>query len=747
MKILLLPSWYPTDDYPMNGSFFREQAHMLKRAGHDVSILVLTGSHVRTWPSQRQITSVIEDGIRVTRAVVPTFPPGMRRMERAAINALVMQAWKKHAIDIPDIIHAHSVFPAVLGAHHLSSMINVPFVLTEHRPVSLEADTHDFRYEAIRTAVRAAKVRMTVSTPFAELLGDFYDTPTFDISYLPVPQAFFDTPLRDRKPSDPFIFTHISHLAPGKRVEMTIRAFSKLDPSLNAHLTIVGGQPEAVNKLAQVVGELGVQDRVTLTGNIDRDQLPTYMADTDCFVLASEKEAGGTVLSEARASGVRTIATQTWAGRHHVSATHGVTIPIDDEQALTDAMNVAARGELEQTTLSAAEIRQAARDHVSEEAFVAHEIGAYQEAIDSWNRTSMVYHAPYPMDTSSSSASRVRPDRMLRAFEPDFDVIEMTGFPHQRLTQFKVLQRRLKQGTHVGFAYSESSTQPTLMATSVKKGIRPFLEPRIFRYLQKHQIPTGQFYRDIYWKFPEQLTNVPALRRRVMKALYEIDLWVLDKTGVYLFLPTDEMSAYLPAFQGRTGALPPGATLRESRDPDTIHLFYVGGVGDHYRMHEMVKGVTAVPGVHLTMCVPEAQWDKVKAEYEPDMCSRISIVHANSRELQQYYDQASAAMIYVEPGDYRGFAAPMKFYEALGYGKPVIASEGTHVARVVDDLGVGVSLPYDAGALASLLESWVAQPEILETYQERTRKARVNESWASRARRVVTTLMGAGRSV
>ena len=42
MKILIIPSWYPSQKNALTGSFFREQAMALADAGHDVTILNVT---------------------------------------------------------------------------------------------------------------------------------------------------------------------------------------------------------------------------------------------------------------------------------------------------------------------------------------------------------------------------------------------------------------------------------------------------------------------------------------------------------------------------------------------------------------------------------------------------------------------------------------------------------------------------------------------------------------------------------
>ena len=69
------------------------------------------------------------------------------------------------------------------------------------------------------------------------------------------------------------------------------------------------------------------------------------MASSDVFVLASEVEAGGTVLAEAQALGLVCVATPTWAGRFMVEPETGVVLPaaaqVSDDalvSALTEAL-------------------------------------------------------------------------------------------------------------------------------------------------------------------------------------------------------------------------------------------------------------------------------------------------------------------------------------------------------------------------------------------------------------------------
>ena len=39
MKLLIIPSWYPTDIHPESGTFFKDRAMILQRCGFSITIV------------------------------------------------------------------------------------------------------------------------------------------------------------------------------------------------------------------------------------------------------------------------------------------------------------------------------------------------------------------------------------------------------------------------------------------------------------------------------------------------------------------------------------------------------------------------------------------------------------------------------------------------------------------------------------------------------------------------------------
>lgn len=355
----------------------------------------------------------------------------------------------------------------------------------------------------------------------------------------------------------------------------------------------------------------------------------------------------------------------------------------------------------------------------------------------------MVFHAPYPLDPAPRSASRQRPNKMLAAFrENGQQVHRVTGTPYQRALGYRDLRRRIARGQRIEYAYSENSTQPNVLATSLRQGFAPLLEARIIAYCRRHRLPFGQFYRDVYWRFAESQASAPLLRRAMMQFAYRVDLQVLRRLGAHMFLPSLAMAPIVPFDADRSSALPPGSPVHDSTSPGGLELLYVGGIGAGYALDEGLRALQDVEQATLTMVVRRQEWEAHRDRYAPLLTERVRIVHAGSDELQELYDRASACLLLVAPDGYRRFAVPLKLFEYLGYGKPILASEGTLAGDMVDRMGSGFTVANRQEDIAELLLRLAADPGLLRAAAARARAAGVENTWSMRARKVAEVLTG-----
>ena len=356
----------------------------------------------------------------------------------------------------------------------------------------------------------------------------------------------------------------------------------------------------------------------------------------------------------------------------------------------------------------------------------------------------MVFHTPFPIDRQARAASGIRPWRMMDAFAAlGYEVLDVTGTPAERRRRVRALARRLREGQKIDFLYSECATIPTMLAGARHLPPHPVLDPALFSLVRRHGVPTGLFYRDMYWAFEDYEASVGRPLATLMRAVYHYDLAWYRRLVDILFLPSAQMGHYVPVFPpDRMEPLPPGGVVVDDHVPgEGLRLLYVGALGGHYRLQECVRAVAAAPReVTLTICTHESQWEAARADYEPLMDDRVRVVHRSGEGLEALYREAEAGVLLVEANQYREFAAPVKLFEYLGHGLPVLATAGTLAGDLVASRDCGWTLPYDAGAIGSRLIALAADPAQVERARTRTREVRADHTWEARAQRVADVL-------
>lgn len=361
----------------------------------------------------------------------------------------------------------------------------------------------------------------------------------------------------------------------------------------------------------------------------------------------------------------------------------------------------------------------------------------------------MVFHAPYPLGERGLRASGVRPVRMRQAFtDVGYDVIEVTGRGSERARAVTDLIRRLEGGLRVEFGYGENSTMPTLLTEPHHLPTHPLVDLGLLRLLRRRGIPTGMFYRDIYWRFPEYTERVHPVIAAGTRSAYHAELLVYRRLLDRVYLPSLRIADFVPHLRrSQVAALPPGGQIVDAPAPPgppaarrSFTVLYVGNLSPYYRMREMVRAVARLPGVRLLLCTPPEAWAAARAQYAPLLGDDVEIVHRAGDELGELFAQADVCSLMVQPSDYRDFAAPVKLYEYLGYGKPVLASAGTLAARTVEDAECGWSVPYDADELVAVLSRLRDHPDEVAAATGRVVAARSAHSWTARAQTVAEDL-------
>lgn len=358
-------------------------------------------------------------------------------------------------------------------------------------------------------------------------------------------------------------------------------------------------------------------------------------------------------------------------------------------------------------------------------------------------KPAMVFHAPYPMEENPTSASRLRPLRMRQAFHDlGYRVFDASGTVAQRRGALKTLRQYLRSGGEVEFLYSENSTQPNVLATSVKEGVAPLVDYLIMREVARTGARVGVFYRDIYWKF--ELAGSRGLYQQIKPALHRLDMAGYRHNRVHLFLPSMKMANLVDAPGLECSALPPAGDPHDIAPlpGGDLTCIYVGGLGAHYNLDAFLEALENTEGVRLQLCSRKTQWESYQAQHPQLAGGRVRAAHLNANQLSPLYASSHIGVLAVDPDPYRAMAAPVKLFEYLSYGRPIIVTRPTHAADLVEEIGAGWVVDANAEAIGELLTYLREHPEEVQAKAEVAAQAATDHTWKARALAVVRTLSG-----
>ena len=345
--ILFIPSWYPSNDAPLLGTFFQEQAEMFAEVGHKVGVL-----HARfhdlpssTWlkgPTEK-ITITEENNLTVVRSRIRLYQPGpLHRIPpiyRASVRsrerlALKMYDAYKQQNGPPDIIHAKCTMWGAILAQAISKREKIPYVVTVGASVFARGIVGPRECKTAKKALESANQLLSVSSTLAEDLERILKIPATEFTTVPNMIDLHNFPFKNPAENDEFTFGYLANLVADKGHETLLHALVNVP---NCKL-LLGGSGPLRGRLENLCSELNISNRVTFTGAIPRGEAHTFFEQIDTFVHPSRYETFGIVLLESLATGRPVVATRCGGPNDIVREQDGILVAVDDANELAKGM-------------------------------------------------------------------------------------------------------------------------------------------------------------------------------------------------------------------------------------------------------------------------------------------------------------------------------------------------------------------------------------------------------------------------
>jgi|SRR5690606_22421212 len=366
--------------------------------------------------------------------------------------------------------------------------------------------------------------------------------------------------------------------------------------------------------------------------------------------------------------------------------------------------------------------------------------------------THIIVYFPYALKKNPKSGSGVRPKLIVDAFreygeKKQIEVILISGNSSERQERIEDYKNKYNAENAL-FCYMENSTVPFWLTEKDHMPRKPFMDAAFWKYLKQANVPIGCFYRDVYWQFDDMYVppkNIKMLTP-IMRSIYQRELKVYSKYVDILYLPSLEMNEYV-GWKGTFDELPPGMQQldKEKATPTSPpKAVFVGGISDQIgiiMMLEAFKSLNEEDTYLLELVCREEEYRQYPEMHKYNEYDWLTISHKSGRELDEVYQNAAIALIPRERNEYHDFSVPVKMFEYLSNGLPIVATDCKAHARILEKDGLGIVTEVDAKKFAEgvlhALES--STYEKLKTNIENY--AYEHHSWSSRVEKIATQLI------
>jgi glycosyltransferase involved in cell wall biosynthesis len=223
----------------------------------------------------------------------------------------------------PDVVHFQSHIVTGRGLSHQAQLRGIRLIgtnhvmpenLVEHGPIPkfLQQTAIDAMWAAAGRSYHRAAV---VTSPTRKA-ADFLEAAIHMSGVLAIScgvETRHYTP--DFSPRTENLIVFVGRITGEKQLDVLIKAFARLDTSLNAKLELVGGG-ELEHQLASLAKSLGVADRVTLSGYVSEEYLRDALTRATVFAMPSIAELQSIATMEAMASGLPIVGADAMALPH-----------------------------------------------------------------------------------------------------------------------------------------------------------------------------------------------------------------------------------------------------------------------------------------------------------------------------------------------------------------------------------------------------------------------------------------------
>lgn len=340
MKVLVIPSWYPTGEDKLMGNYHKEFTEALNKEGIPANMLFIDRQRI-TKPIKYLFSKKKEVDVESNYKVYK-----YKMLNLASINFDIQQKFYykkmlkafKNYIKIegkPDIIHAEVTIPAGYAACKIGRKFHIPVIITEHfskyerffsNPTYSKYGNYVLKNSTFSTVSNYMKQKMLKYTKECYIIPNLVDVEIFKNK-------------TKRHVKDTFNLVSFCALREGKKIENIFGAMNILinQGIKNIHLDVIGdGFLEEHYK--EECSKLNLSKYVSFLGRKTKQEISKILEHENALVISSELETFAIPGIEALASGIPVISTKCLGPEEYIDEKCGVLCKVNDVEDLAKAI-------------------------------------------------------------------------------------------------------------------------------------------------------------------------------------------------------------------------------------------------------------------------------------------------------------------------------------------------------------------------------------------------------------------------
>ena len=337
--ILILSSWYPTDNKPFLGNFVQRQAQLLAGKYKVTVIHTVVDETVRSFKTKESINDNLLEIIVKHPKKKSIF--GKLRQQRKALDHGL------NLMDDIDLVIGNVLLPKGHQFVAVAKHYNCPLIYVEHGSY-FRPEKRNVWTITDMIILKMVKQHIKEVVAVSDFLKDDLkkDFNRFDIQVVGnhIDTSIFSALPKNKKEITQFL--HVSTLDENTKNPTGIIEACSLLKAVTSKFKLTMICDEEFTKWQKYVEEKGLSEHIEFIGPLEWDKLPSYYQAADAFVLFSNYESFSIVLAEAWATGTPVISTSVGIA-HNLSDQLGIQVQINNPKSLFEAMRMIVDGELE----------------------------------------------------------------------------------------------------------------------------------------------------------------------------------------------------------------------------------------------------------------------------------------------------------------------------------------------------------------------------------------------------------------